>query len=164
MADFVVDFKAHTAVCPEGHESVEWMPRIDNRGNDTISIRFSPSDCTLCASRAMCTRSEGKYLRRSISVRPEEQYSALRAARERQKTEAFKEDYAKRAGIEGTLSQGVRRFGLRRSRYIGEARTHLQHLLTGAAINFVRVDRWLAEVPLAQTRRSPFVALMKAAA
>jgi transposase len=55
-------------------------------------------------------------------------------------------------------------FGLRRSRSIGHARTHLQHLLTATAINFVRVDRWLCEVPIAQTRRSAFVTLMKAAA
>jgi transposase len=164
MADFVVDFERHKASCPEGHESVEWMPRIDNRGNDTISIRFSPSDCNPCASRAMCTRSDGKYVRRSISVRPEDQYVALRAARERQKTDAFKEAYALRAGIEGTLSQGVRAFGLRRCRYRGADRTHLQHVLTAAAINFVRVDRWLMDVPLAQTRRSPFITLMKTAA
>jgi len=72
-----------------------------------------------------------------------------------------KEEYAKRAGIEGTISQGVRAFGLRRSRYIGQAKTHLQHVLTAAAINFVRVDRWLCDVPLTQTRRSPFAVLMK---
>lgn len=161
MADFTVDSDRQKAVCPEGHESVEWMPRIDNRGNDSIYIRFSPSHCAPCASRAMCTRSAGDSARRSISVRPEAQYAALRAARAREQTEALKEEYARRAGIEGTLSQGIRALGLRRSRYIGKARTHLQHVLIAAATNFVRVDHWLAGVPIAQTRRSPFVALIK---
>jgi transposase len=31
-----------------------------------------------------------------------------------------------RAGIEGTLSEGIRAHGLRRARYIGLAKTHLQ--------------------------------------
>jgi transposase len=50
--------------------------------------------------------------------------------------------YAKRAGIEGTISQGVRRSGLRRSRYL--AKTHLGHIFTAAAINLLRVGEWLA--------------------
>ena len=101
---------------------------------------------------------------RSVTVRTEQEYHALRAARRRKRTDEFKEEYAKRAGIEGTISLGVRAFGVRHSRYIGEAKTHLQHVITAAAINFVRVDRWFSGVPLAQTCRSPFVTLMKAAA
>ena len=67
--------------------------------------------------------------------------------------------YAHRAGIEGTVSQGIRISGLRYSRYIGLAKTHLQHVLTAAAMNLVRVVCWLEEKPLAQTRTSAFVQL-----
>src|SRR5438094_441314 len=42
---------------------------------------------------------------------------------------------ARRAGIERTSSQGMRRCGMRHSRYRGLARTHLGHVLTAAAIN-----------------------------
>jgi transposase len=49
-------------------------------------------------------------------------------------------DYKRRAGIEGTISQGVRTCGLRRWRYIGEAKTHLQHVATAAAINVTRIS------------------------
>jgi len=66
----------------------------------------------------------------------------------------------KRAGIEGTISQGVRAFHLRRSRYVGLAKTHLQHLLIAAAIDLARVHAWLVGDPRAQTRRSSFSALM----
>jgi hypothetical protein len=38
------------------------------------------------------------------------------------KTDTFKKQYASRAGIEGTISQGVRSMDLRRSRYIGLAK------------------------------------------
>jgi len=77
-----------------------------------------------------------------------------------EETAAFAAEYARRAGIEGTISQGVRAFGLRRAKYVGPAKVHLQHVLTGAAINFVRVAAWLDEVPLGKARRSAFVKLM----
>jgi transposase len=94
-----------------------------------------------------------------ITVRTREQHEALQTARQRQTTEAFKEQYAKRAGIEGAISQAVRAADLRRSRYLGLAKTHLQNLITAAAINLQRVAAWLDERPLAQTRQSPFAAL-----
>jgi len=51
---------------------------------------------------------------------------------------------------------------MRRSRYIGLAKTHLQHILAAAAINLLRVGNWLEEIPLAKTRRSSFAALRAA--
>jgi len=68
------------------------------------------------------------------------------------------------AGIEGTLSQGIRAFELRRARYIGLARTHLQNVLTATAMNFVRVSLWLSETPRATTRQSAFQRLIAGAA
>jgi transposase len=70
--------------------------------------------------------------------------------------------YDKRAGREGTISQTVCALDMRRSRYIGLAKTHLQHVLTAAAINLLRVGNWLDEIPLAKTRCSPFAALRAA--
>ena len=63
--------------------------------------------------------------RRTLTVRRREAYEALEAARQREQTEEFAQVYAQRAGIEGTHAQGVRRMGLRRSRSIGEPRTHV---------------------------------------
>src|ERR687896_670620 len=81
------------------------------------------------------------------------------AARERLTTKEGRRRYARRAGIEGTLSQGVRAFGLRRSRYRGLARTHLQHVATAAAVNLERLAAWFRAVPRAATRISRFAAL-----
>ena len=71
----------------------------------------------------------------------------MQAARQRQETAEFKAPYALRAGVESTLSQGVRRFDLRRSRYIGLARTHLQQTVNATAMNIVRVIDWLRGKP-----------------
>ncbi len=68
------------------------------------------------------------------------------------------------AGIEATLAQSVRSCDVRRSRYVGQERTHLQHLMTAAAMNVVRMLHWLAEVPKAKTRPSAFARLYPATA
>jgi len=75
----------------------------------------------------------------------------------------WKERYHVRAGIEGTLSQGVRAFGMRQSRYIGLAKTGLQQACTAAAMNASRAVRWLAGTPRAKTRTTRFTALAQAA-
>lgn len=62
--------------------------------------------------------------------------------------------------MEGTPSSGVRAMGLRRSRYLGLAKTHLQHLLTAAAINLSRLAAWIDDVPAARPRRSGFTRIM----
>ncbi len=78
-------------------------------------------------------RRRTKSLRRTLTLRPEEQYRALPASREYQRTAAFVALYGLSAGIEGTYSQTVR--GARRSRYVAQPKTHLGHVLTAVAIN-----------------------------
>jgi transposase len=160
MQDFQIDWDRKKAICPEGHESVEWMPFVDNRGNDVIRLKFSTTDCGSCPSRELCTQSDAKYPRRRLTIRPKEQYEALQRAREREETADFKEPYARRARIEGSISRAVRTSEVRRSRYIGLAKTHLQHLLSATSLSFLRVGEWLMAVPKATTRRSPFARLM----
>ncbi|MEU8319620.1 transposase [Nonomuraea sp. NPDC048881] len=71
-------------------------------------------DCKDCPSRELCTR--GAKGRR-ITLRPREEHEALQRARQRQSTDEWQQRYAHRAGVEGTIAQGVKGFGLRRSRY-----------------------------------------------
>jgi transposase len=60
--------------------------------------------------------------RRTLNIKPRELHEALQNARRREKTEEFKAEYRIRSEIEGTISQGVRAFAMRRSRYAGMAR------------------------------------------
>ena len=87
------------------------------------------------------------------------QQEGLQAARARQKSEAFAQEYRLRAGVEGTLSQGIRGSELRQARYGGLGKVRLQQILTAVAINEVRLFAWFTERPRAQTRRSWFAAL-----
>lgn len=78
--------------------------------------------------------------------------------------EEFKAEYAKRAGLEGTIAQSVRTGEVRRARYLGQAKTDLQHLMTAAIMNVMRILRWFAEESKAKTPRSAFARLYQAAA
>lgn len=159
-AQFVIDWEQKHATCPQGKTSTQWLPRPDQDGQMSIQIKFAKANCAECAVRPQCTQS--KTLPRLLQVRDQEHYEVLQAARERQKTELFKAQYATRAGIEGTISQGTNLGDLRRSRYRGLPKTRLLHLLIAAALNFIRVAAWLAETPRARTRQSAFSRLAPA--
>jgi transposase len=150
---FVLNWEAQQARCPQGQTSVNWRPGRDVSGDPVIRIRFDGPTCRACPARPACTTAKGAP--RQLTVRPQVHHEAIQAARQRQETTEFKAQYALRAGVESSLSQGTRRFDLRRSRYIGLARTHLQQLLTATAMNIVRVIAWLWGEPLGERRRPP---------
>jgi DDE family transposase len=154
---FVIDWDATYAICPQGQRSVVWMERPDRHGHPTARIAFRKPVCAACARRADCTRAATTP--RALRIRERDHYTALPTARVREQTEAFKHTYVRRAGIEGTIAQGTRTGDLRRSRYIGLVKTRLMHLLLAAAINFRQVAAWLAAIPRARTRPSAFAAL-----
>ncbi len=155
---FIIDWERQEITCPTGKKSSTMKPMVDGRGNDVLHAIFRKADCSQCASLSQCTQAKGKQ--RTINVKPQELHEALQTARQREKTAEFKEEYRKRAGVEGTISQAVRAFGMRRSRYIGIAKTHFQHLATAAAINIERVADWLAGETQEKTRRSAFTRAM----
>ncbi len=152
-AQFVIDWEQEQATCPQGKTSKIWKPTKDSGGHDTINIRFDYDDCRDCSARQQCVPSSRE---RALLIRPQPLYEALQEARARQKTDAFKARYAPRAGIEGTMSQGVGLGDLRRTRYRGLAKTRLLHLLIAMALNVLRVAAWLAERPRAHARCSAF--------
>jgi transposase len=134
---FQVDWERQVVTCPMGKQSISWHPHTYPKSGMRWEARFARKDCTPCTHRAQCTRAKTEP--RIVGLQDRAQYEALQAARTRQTTEEFAQQYAPRAGIEGTHAQGLRRCGLRQSRYIGLARTHVQHLATAAALNFVRL-------------------------
>lgn len=154
---FMLDWEAEQATCPQGQVSRTWQARADHAGRPSVAIRFDQATCAACPERTPCMgTAKGP---RSLLVHERALYDVLHAARTRQQTEAFKVVYADRAGIEGSISQGVRVSDLRQSRYIGYLKTRLMHFLVAAALNFMRVAAWLAEIPQARTRTSAFARL-----
>jgi transposase len=157
---FEVDWERERVRCPQGKLSSAWSRQVDHTGTPYVSVTFRQADCGACPARALCTRAEHRA--RHLKLQPRAEYEALKAARGRLATREGRRRYARRAGIEGTISQGVRAFGLRRSRYRGLAKTHLQHVATAAAVNLERLAAWFRAAPRAATRTSRFAGLATA--
>jgi transposase len=159
-SQFRIDWDQETVTCPNGKQNRYWKPATGPRGKPTIQVLFDKKDCAGCAVRSRCTRSKAGP--RELTLHPKAQHLALQAARERQQTDAFKALYKSRAGVEGTISQAVFALGMRRTRYRGLLKTHLQHIATATAINLQRLVDWLWEVPRSRTYKSPFARLAPA--
>ena len=157
-ACFAIDWEVKQAVCPQGQPSRSWSACTDTAGQAVIHVQFDRTACGACVVRSACTNA--KTGPRTLKLRPQPQYAALHTARAYQTTEEFKQRYRVRAGIEGTLAQGVQAFELRYARYRGMAKTTLQHILTVLAINLTRLVAWWNTCPKVQTRPSRFAAAM----
>lgn len=157
IADFKIDWKQKIVSCPNGKIARTWSPKINRYQQPVIQIAFKKSDCQSCPNLSDCTKAKCGY--RTLTIRSEECHKTLLEARARQTTKQFKKQYASRAGIEGTISQGTRAFGLRFCRYRGFPKTRLQHILTACAINLVRVWEWWTDAYTFGTSPSRFAAL-----
>jgi transposase len=157
LPQFTVDWEQQQARCPQGKVSTVWREYVDREGKPYTLVRFSLQDCRPCHARPLCSRPTDTG--RRLHLPSQEHFAALQEARAWYASAEGRQRYQCRAGVEGTLSQGVRAFGLRRSRYRGLEKTHLQHVATAAAINIDRIVAWLEERPRATTRTSRFAAL-----
>ncbi|MFJ8437357.1 IS1182 family transposase [Kitasatospora sp. NPDC094019] len=146
--DFHVDRQSGTARCPAGATSISMRPKK----NGLIRVAFARADCRPCPVRARCTTA-APHLGRSLEIHPEPIHTARMRMQAEQDTPQWHAAYRARAGIEGTLSQAVRGPGLRRSRYRGLAKTHLQNVLTGMAINIRRLGTHYDTTPANPERR-----------
>lgn len=154
---FTIDWERKLARCPQGNTSRKWTPGTDIAGQAVIQIRFAHRDCFACPVREQCTRAKREP--RTLTVRERVYHEALQAARQHQATTAFQKEYAIRAGIESSISQGVRASDLRRTRYGGLAKTHLQNIIIAGALNLIRVVAWFTDPQPTPKRIPPLQAL-----
>lgn len=143
--DFIIDWDAEQATCPAGKTSATWHP-VQHQGTPKIVAIFAALDCIPCPFKEQCTSARSN--RRRIALRPRELTEAIRAARVEQQTGEWIKDYALRAGVEGTIRQTTHTTGLRRARYRGLAKTHLDHTASATALNLIRLNAWWNGRPL----------------
>ncbi len=146
QADFQIDEAAQHALCPAGQVSVVWTVRPVATAKPSattaeppaaIQVRFAAATCRACPHWGVCTQSAQG---RSLTLHPYR--AALTAQRALAKTEAYRLKQHRRAGVEATISELVRGYGLRRARYRGQAKLALQMAFTAVAINLKRLVRW----------------------
>jgi transposase len=146
--DFTTDYDTQTVTCPQGKTSASWTP-CTQRGKDAVVVHFSSGDCGPCPARALCTT--GK--RRQLTLPPRDLAEAQAAARAAEKTIPFQADYARRAGVEGTMHQAASH-GARRARYRGLPKTRLDHVYMACALNLLRLEAFWNGTPLDRQRTS----------
>jgi transposase len=156
---FVVDWEGHHVTCPAGIKSDSWKAGKDG-DHRVINVSFPSAECSVCPFKEDCTKSES----RKLHLKTERVYAFMQNHKERQRTEDFKRAYSKRAGIEGTISQGVHQANMRQSRFVGLQKTHLEKLLQAAGLNLLRIGQWLMDPNLATTRTGRFERLAQGCA
>ena len=152
-AGFTIDFDTHQATCSQGQTSTCWNP-VTQRGTDAIVIKFTAATCRPCPVRDQCTRTTHPQYGRQLTVPPREVHHAQLAARAAQDTPDWQADYARRAGVEGTIRQAVAVTGIRRARYRGLPKTRLEHIYSAVALNLIRLEAYWNGNALDRTRTS----------
>ncbi len=149
-ADFTVNYDTRAVTCPQGRTSASWSP-CTQHGKDAIVATFSARDCGPCPARSLCTTSGAR--RRHLTLPPRDLAEAQAAARAAEKTIPFQADYARRAGVEGTMHQATS-YGARRARYRGLPKTRLDHVYMAVALNLLRLEAYWTGTPLDRRRTS----------
>jgi hypothetical protein len=144
-AAFTIDWDNQRVTCPQGVTNTIWSTCTE-RGRESIVVRFPAPTPQTCPVRTQCTSSARTG--RQLMLRPREIHEILEQARAAQTTEEWKQRYAIRAGVEGTIHQATATTGIHRNRYLGLSKTHLAHVFTATAINLIRLDaRWTRTPP-----------------
>ena len=147
-ADFTVNYDTKTVTCPQGKTAATWTP-CTQHGKDAIVATFSASDCGPCPARSLCTTGR----RRQLTLLHRDLAQAQAAARTAETTVSFQADYARRAGVEGTMHQAASH-GARRARYRGLPKTRLDHVYMATALNLLRLEAFWTGNPLDRQRTS----------
>jgi Transposase DDE domain len=157
---FELDFEQQRARCPQGQWAIRWhqQSRADNPRQEMVVISWDNAVCRHCLHRLVCL-GPGQ---RPRTIKVSAQYPQLVARRQEQTTDAFEEQYRRRAGIEATFSYLVNAHGGRRAPYKGEDKTELHYLNLASAINLERVAAWQAGLRPQRQRRSCLRTLLAA--
>ncbi|MDA8179832.1 MAG: transposase [Deltaproteobacteria bacterium] len=137
MADFSFSDDSAIVACPQGH-----APIIFRRKGKRRTVVFANGDCLGCPKKKECPI---KPVRDGYGFHYTE--PALRLARRRaaQKTEAFKDRYRHRSGVESTMSAFDRLTGVKHLRVRGMKAVRFAVTLKALGVNLIRAAAvWMA--------------------
>ncbi|WP_406364796.1 IS1182 family transposase [Streptomyces sp. NBC_01546] len=139
--DFHIDYDQQQVTCPQGQVSAGWhgpYPTSSPTAAPLIVARFTKSQCRPCPARAQCTTTADSA--RTVGFPPRELRDLQLRVRAEQQTPEWKTRYAVRSGVEGTVNEFAHGHGMRRCRYRGQGKGHIQHVLTAIAVNIERLS------------------------
>ncbi|MEH0650462.1 IS1182 family transposase [Streptomyces scabiei] len=139
--DFHIDFDRQQVTCPQGQVSAGWhgpYPTSSPTAAPLIVARFTKSQCRPCPARTQCTSTADDA--RTVGFPPRELRDLQLRVRAEQQTPEWKARYAVRSGVESTVNEFAHGHGMRRCRYRGQGKVHVQHVLTAIAVNIERLS------------------------
>ena len=132
---FVLDKTGIT--CPAGNRT---MISNYNEKEGTTIFYFKKEICTQCSLKDQCTKQEG----RTITIG--KHHELIIAAKEYNKTQAFKDDMKERAHIEPKNAEMKRFHGMARARYWGLPKVNVQFIITAIVVNVKRLANVIGSV------------------
>lgn len=148
---FTINFDTRQVTCPQGQTNTCWSPAVQ-RGTEVIVVKFAGTTCRPRPARTQYTTA--KRGGRQLTFYPRDLHHALMAARTRQASNSWQDNYKLRDGVEGTINQALDITGARHARYRGLPKVRLQHAFSATALNVIRLDAWWTTDPLRKPRTS----------
>ncbi|MFR0355271.1 transposase [Streptomyces sediminimaris] len=99
-------------------------------------------------------RTTSRESHRTVGFPPRELRDLQLRVRAGQQTPEWKARYAIRSGVEGPVNEFAHGHGMRRCRYRGQGKAHVQHVLTALAVNIERLSGLPPAVGAPAPRRS----------
>ncbi len=158
---FTIDWDRQQVTCPQGRPQPQ-MVRARPGGRDGFTVAIPRRDLPgLPGPRPSAPPQPARA--GSMFLRPREIHDAVTALRASQNSQQWKDRYAIRAGVEGTIRQATAVTGIRTARYRGLPKTSLEHAVAATAINLIRLDAWHTSKALDRTRTTHLQRLTLAA-
>ena len=152
---FVVDIDKRHATCPAGKLNAQCSRITETKTHRVTYYYFvwAQTDCNMCSMKDRCLSRKKVQPFRTLQVG--EKHMIVQERRDLCKTPEYQMLMHRRSGIEGTHSELKRGYMIRRSRYRGLKKTHIQMTFTAAACN---LRRWAVRLCWIRRQEAPKVA------
>ena len=138
LSDFHFERSGKVLSCPQGQAPVHVK-----RKKARYCAVFDPIQCTGCPNQALCPATPGK---KGYYLRFTDKQLRIALRRSAIETEAFKDRYRWRAGVEATMSEYDRRTGVKRLRVRGIKAVRFYATLKALGLNILRAAAVLAAI------------------
>lgn len=139
---FDVNLPTRHAICPAGFANSQCALIVEARlAVPLYYFAWARAHCTVCPLAARCLSKRKLQPFRTLQVTAD--HMCVQERRRLCRTPGYRERMRRRNGIEGTISELKRGYGIRRCRYRGLPKTRLQMHLAATACN---LRRWAARL------------------
>jgi len=153
LAEFTLDRRGRVIACPCSH-----TPNTVKQTKQGFSVSFSSATCLECNSFDNCPVKKGK---KACYYRYKEKDISLARRKRHEASDAFKDKYRYRAGVEATMSEYDRRTGVKHLRVRGMKAVRFAVIMKAIGLNIFRASRYRKrtnpqQAPRCDTKTAPF--------